>query len=411
MKKILNPKEIAICFLNEIHKNYWTVLYNYMQQNSIKMNRMINLLLNFQKIVVSIGYTHIAIEYYEKENCIDSDKQLSFLDNFNMKCFDYRQSKNDNLFENVIGIKFNPTNNINIPIYGVVQDLICPTNDGQEKLDELGWIYETQDGIIAFNSGYIIPKNEFCRILNCTFFDNNNSGLITRRAKVIDFFPIIYDASNKDYDLISIDIKTYAEKLYLADLSYKFPEPEFYEQEKVSIVNRFIELYGNKNTSEPEITKFLSRKENEYILKCRFSAQNIFSQKVCEWQSEEKPAIQPDFFVLNANGYADIVEFKLPDLKNNPVVGKTNRETFSAEIQSYISQTRVYQSYFDDPNNRKWVEKEYGFKVYKPKRFLVVGRRFDFSSDEWQEIKSDYNNLEILTYDDLIDGVIAPLFC
>jgi hypothetical protein len=126
----------------------------------------------------------------------------------------------------------------------------------------------------------------------------------------------------------------------------------------------------------------------------------------CEWQSEEKDEIIPDFFVVRANGYADIVEFKLPKVKRNTVVGRNNREQFSAEINSYIAQTRVYRSYFEDPNNRRWFEKKYGFKVYKPKRYLVVGRRNDFECDEWIEIKSDYTDVEIVTYDDLVDTVV-----
>ena len=61
---------------------------------------------------------------------------------------------------------------------------------------------------------------------------------------------------------------------------------------------------------------------------------------------------------------------------------------------------------FEDPNNRRWFEKKYGFKVYKPKRYLVVGRRNDFECDEWIEIKSDYTDVEIVTYDDLVDTVV-----
>ena len=136
----------------------------------------------------------------------------------------------------------------------------------------------------------------------------------------------------------------------------------------------------------------------------------VHSQVKCDWQSEEKDEIVPDFFVVRANGYADIVEFKLPKVKGNTVVGRNNREQFSAEINSYIAQTRVYRSYFEDPNNRKWFEKKYGFKVYKPKRYLVVGRRNDFECDEWVEIKADYTDVEIVTYDDLIDTVVSQFY-
>ena len=49
-------------------------------------------------------------------------------------------------------------------------------------------------------------------------------------------------------------------------------------------------------------------------------------------------------------------------------------------------------------------------KVYKPKRYLVVGRRNDFECDEWIEIKSDYTDVEIVTYDDLVDTVVSQFY-
>lgn len=60
--------------------------------------------------------------------------------------------------------------------------------------------------------------------------------------------------------------------------------------------------------------------------------------------------------------------------------------------------------------SRKWFEEKYGFKVYKPKRYLVVGRRNDFECDEWVEIKADYTDVEIVTYDDLIDTVVSQFY-
>ena len=59
---------------------------------------------------------------------------------------------------------------------------------------------------------------------------------------------------------------------------------------------------------------------------------------------------------------------------------------------------------------QEYVEKKYGFKVYKPKRYLVVGRRNDFECDEWIEIKSDYTDVEIVTYDDLVDTVVSQFY-
>ena len=176
------------------------------------------------------------------------------------------------------------------------------------------------------------------------------------------------------------------------------------------IRDRFIEIWGNSENSETDITSHLAKKENEFILTMSFGAIKIHSELTCEWQSKDGKDICPDFFVVQPDGYADIVEFKLPNIKNNLVVGKNNRKSFSASLNSYISQTRVYSTYFDDPNNRDWFENKYGFKVYEPRRWLVVGRRNDFDSDDWREILADYPNVGIKTYDDLVDGVVAQFY-
>ncbi len=61
---------------------------------------------------------------------------------------------------------------------------------------------------------------------------------------------------------------------------------------------------------------FLAQQENHFILNMGFMGTGVHSQVKCEWQSEEKDEIIPDFFfVVRANGYADIVEFKLPKVK------------------------------------------------------------------------------------------------
>ncbi|MNV95547.1 hypothetical protein D3C71_1904470 [compost metagenome] len=100
----------------------------------------------------------------------------------------------------------------------------------------------------------------------------------------------------------------------------------------------------------------------------------------------------------------------MPSLKGSTIVGTENRETFSAEINSYISQTRVYAKYFNDPRNRDHVLYKYGVKVLYPKRWLVVGRRWMFDNDNWREIENEFRDFAIRTYDDLIDGVVSQLY-
>lgn len=140
-----------------------------------------------------------------------------------------------------------------------------------------------------------------------------------------------------------------------------------------------------------------------------FGATNIYAEKECIWQSEQRKAIRPDFFIESPNR-VDIVEFKLPTMKNNSVVGRENRESLCSQLNSYVAQTRTYANYFNDPNNRIWVQEKYGIDVYKPRRILIIGRRTDFNRKEWKEIVADYDNFDVITFDDLVDKVVAQFY-
>ena len=172
---------------------------------------------------------------------------------------------------------------------------------------------------------------------------------------------------------------------------------------KIIQLEKFKNLIINPK-NEVEITSFLELKENEFILKTTFPSKRIFAQINCEWQSEkERASIKPDFFVEHHNGFSNIVELKLPNIKT-VIVGVENRETFSSYIHSYIAQTRDYKEYFEDPNNRNWLFSIHTIKVLYPERTLVLGRRSDFINDAWKKIQEDYKELRIFTYDDLIDN-------
>ena len=221
--------------------------------------------------------------------------------------------------------------------------------------------------------------------------------------------PPLLDESHPEHDTFQFDLSI-LEDLVKLDVTAEYPMPSDYKYRHLPRINRFIELWGNSKSTEPQITQFLAQEENHFILAMSLGAVEIHPEKECSWQSEEKQDIRPDFFISKGNR-VDIVEFKLPDLDvKNAVVGRVNREAFCSKLSSYVAQTRVYATYFDDPNNRKWVKEKYGLDVYKPRRILVVGRRSDFPLDEWREIVADHRDLEIMTFDDLIDGVVAQFY-
>ncbi|MBU7435848.1 DUF4263 domain-containing protein [Paraburkholderia fungorum] len=405
MEENNSTKSAALEFIKEVFKNYNQPLYSYLEKNLHLVQTVSGFLVAPEKIILYVSRTHIAIEYLGSEN-------ISKLpDNFaeKIECHDY-SNEECNLVEKIIGFSYDATSSLSIPLAGISEDLLLPTNRGWAKLDDLGWNFTAQNSMMGMNIACPKPiENTFARIVNGMFFDADETGLKSRHIKWLEVIPIELDDSADDVDVFSFDF-SFLKELVESDANYVYPLPDDYRYVQLPKINRFIEVWGSKNSSEPDITSFLAKPENEFIITMRFGAQAAKGELLCEWQSEVRKDIKPDFFIIQSNGYADILEFKLPDIEKSVVVGSENRETFGAWLMSYISQTRVYSTYFDDPSNRKWFEEKYGFKVYKPRRWLVVGRRADFDSDVWREIVADFPAVNILNFDDLIDGVVVQFY-
>ncbi|WP_162488220.1 Shedu anti-phage system protein SduA domain-containing protein [Azospirillum lipoferum] len=384
-------------------RHYYQPLYNFLSHNPHLISKFTGFLLNPEYISVYWGKTHVAVEYSGSE-VIDrlpeegvGDIKISILFN------------TDNILEDIIGFKSDSNSNFEIPLAEMNEDMIFPTNRGWEKMHNLGWNVEAQNNYTFFNMRYPKPQiGKFCRIVNSRFFDADETGLIVRHIKWMDFFPIFTERRDGAL-LFGFNISN-VRRLVENDAKYIYPMPDDFKYVQLPKINRFIEIWGNRRNRETDITSFLSKPENEFILTMKFGATRIASELICEWQSERRESIKPDFFVIHPDGYADIVEFKLPDIAGDVIVGRKNRESFSAWLNSYISQTRNYAEYFDDPNNRKWFFDKYGFNVIKPRRWVVVGRRGDFEGDIWRKIVSDYRDISIMNFDDLVDGVSAQFY-
>lgn len=386
---------------------YWRPLYQYLKKNPSLNKTFTGFLLNRTKLAFYYGKDHLAIEYFGSERVDEFTTETALA----VRICNFTRN-NDNFFEQIVGFKYDSTTNFPFPLPPFSEDLIMPTNKGMDKLEELNWNFEAQNSLMGFNVGnFYVPKGQFSRYVNSLFFDADENGLKTRHIKWIDFIPYKLVEIDEDSHTIEIDLGFYSSYVEQdAHYVYPIPNKSDYKFSKLPQLNRFIELAGSLKTRETDITSFLELPDNKFIMAMAFGGIGIKPQVLCEWQSEDKDALKPDFFIVEANGYANIVEFKLPHLKSKAIVNKDNRESFSAEINSYISQTRVYKIYFEDPANKRWIEDKYGFKVNNPKRILVIGRRMEFPSDIWKEIISDYKDIEIRTYDDIVDIVTAQLY-
>lgn len=402
---LADVNQMAHAFLSLFSEHYWKPFHEKLKANPELKSRIPSFLLHHDNLVIYFGRTHIAIEYLGSELEGEPDKEYRI----SIRAFDF-SNKQGNLLAHIVGFDLGSTMEFTLPLPPYSEDLILASTPGWEKLHELDWNHSAQDAIFGFN--WNLPKppvGEFCRLINAAFFDANENGLITRRIQWIDFFPITFTEGNDETD--QIDISTdYWRQIAENDAEVQLSLPSDFKLQKLPLINRFVELWGNSDTTEPQITQFLAEDRHKFILTMRFGARDIEDEALCEWQSEDRKDIKPDFFVINTSGYGDIVEFKLPDIGKSLVVGGENRETFGAWLHSYIAQTRVYSEFFDDPNNRTWFEEKYGFKVYKPRRYLVVGRRADFAPEQWRSIAADYRDIELLNYDDLVDGVKVQFY-
>ena len=403
----------------DISHKYLLPMKNYVKEKHIPEKDANTLIMNLTKLIFYIGRDFIAVEYMDEILPKDTEEILGE-DNLLVQTFDYSDEELSvqQFICKVLGLKlsdYNPTISL-VPESQDIANLFLPTNDAVVKLIELGYDFTAEESLMGLNSGFIdFAKGKFHRLINCRFHYVENDNLKTRIAKWIDFYPCKYKEEDIDGDNYRQGFQCYLpeyNKLWEKDLFYKPPIPDEGKYSKLPIINRFVEVFGDRDNKETDITSFLAEKENSFILLMTFAGVTLKNQLSCIWQDgEERKDLKPDFFVVKANGTVDIVEFKLPSLKSKAIVGTENREAFSAELSSYISQVSVYAEYFDDSANRKWFEKKYGFTVYKPRKYLVIGRRADFSSDEWQRIKARYSDFEIYTYDDIVDTVVSFLYC
>lgn len=401
-------KDLTLRIINILSEYFWQPLYKFLEKYPEKLKTFTGFLLDNEHIVLYFGKTHLAIEYFGNERLTElpklTDMKVSYHDLTDLDV---------NLLDEIIGFSYKSTSmpfTLSLPLFS--EDFVLPTNDGMDKLLELNWNWMAQNSIMAINGpGFHVEEGEFARMINARFFDSNDNGLRTRHIKWIDFIPLeINDVTEKTHQL-QIKINELIQTTeFTANYIYPLPQKDDFKFNKLPQINRFIELIGDLSTSETDLTTFLEQPENKFIITMGILSTDIYPQRSLEWQSQSKDNLRPDFLIARPNGYADILEFKLPKLKYNSIVGKNNRESFSAEINSYIAQTRVYKEYFEDPNNREWVKTKYDLNVRYPKRFLIVGRRWDFSSEEWREIISEFKDIEIISFDELIDGVVSQFY-
>lgn len=408
---ISSPPEWAYVIQKMYIHPYWSYILRFLEENPQLQNNFPSFMLVPEHVHIYLGQTHVVIEYTGR----DKAEPYVFSGEYGMTVhwYQYQNLNGRELLDQITGIKFQPvsTNNIYLPLIGVVEDLFMHTDDAFAILTKNRWNWDAQSFMTMFGSvGLEFVIGESAILRNCFLYDADEYGLKVRRIRWMEAYPVSLVSENDEIATMEIRFPD-LQKMALEVVTYEYSKPPTKDHRKLEILNRFIELFNGNNVSETDITRFLAQPANQFILVYRFNSSEIHAEKECLWQSDDtRKGIKPDFFVVLPNGFTDIVEFKLPTLKGNSIVGKENRETFSAELNSYIAQTRVYKEYFEDPRNREYVKICYGLNVKYPRCTIVIGRRTTFDNEEWKAIQNDYRDLDIVTYDDLVDLILSFLY-
>jgi len=165
-------------------------------------------------------------------------------------------------------------------------------------------------------------------------------------------------------------------------------------------VEEFEDLINRSNTSEHELQVFFEHNA-DFILNDDYKAAR--SQVVLE---QESGPLVPDFLLepLEQGGLCDLLEIKKPQAKLFAI--KKNRLRYSAAVFEACAQLRTYAEFFDDPQNRNRVRERHGLDAFKPRLFLLLGRRGAASAGDRRRADSVLGErIELKTYDDILDRV------
>jgi hypothetical protein len=310
--------------------HYWAKLRAIAESDFQLRATMPGMLVAPDKIAVYIGNTHLAVEYFGPAHVSDKLSGETII-----TVTDYRGD--GDLISDIIGMKFQGTG-FKLPLAAsdLYWNLFLPTSaDAITLMMEIGWDLTAENMAFGMNTGGLsLPEDDFARMVNCFFYSAENERLKTRRIQWIDFLPLTITDVDDETEDISVRLWPDMEHVVNHDVRIQFPRPALFENDRLALLNRFREVILTPNITEPQITAWLAQPANQFILKMSLPAVHLLDQRKCVWVSDpSRDAIMPDFFAIRANGYADIVEFKLPELKGAAIVGKMNREAFSAEVR------------------------------------------------------------------------------
>ncbi|NQV50185.1 MAG: DUF4263 domain-containing protein [Candidatus Marinimicrobia bacterium] len=340
-----------------------------------------------QKLRIGLLETHLVVEYVGPENPEKSD-------------FDIEGIWQPASIYEFLGIDFSHLKAQSLPFPISLENIQFFLGNGMDLLGDYLYDVVANPNDLFLN---MIPEigvsDEPTYISNTTFiWSDQDDHLCVRRIDFLEIFPIHEEGwayHTKD------SYRHFANFL----INYEVPK---YSIDIHSALNGFIELISDDRSSEPQITKYLE--SHPEILQLSFGTNELNPQTDLVWQyPTDKDDLKPDFMPIKMDGYADIIEFKLPRFKAKPIVGKKTRSHVSYEIDVAIAQIDEYANWVSQDVNRTWLEKTKGIKVYQPNTYLVIGHSSEFSAKDRQRFRSR-RNATVFTYDEFIELARMQLY-
>jgi len=161
-------------------------------------------------------------------------------------------------------------------------------------------------------------------------------------------------------------------------------------------VNRLEKIISGDFVNETDIQRFLRSNiwmfGNDYVYVVednKINAQNIL-----------------DILPQNYESYVDIIEVKLPSEKLFNFDSSHNNHFSTSSLTKAIAQTQNYIFELEKKSFDSSHQKEYEYKIIRPKGIILFGSQEPLSDSEKQYLRvlnSSFHNLQVITYQQLLD--------
>ena len=95
---------------------------------------------------------------------------------------------------------------------------------------------------------------------------------------------------------------------------------------------------------------------------------------------------------VEQSGLWDLLELKLP---STPVFTlKKRRMKYSSVVMEACAQLREYSNFFDSKSNQDKIYQKYGLRSFRPKMFVIIGRKGSISPVNRRKIRKRYSSPE-----------------